>query len=301
LIYRVVAGNTIVYEMLLSFLLYKRRANLKYLEKGTGWIEEVNALLEPGFASDLERMEDSEFGDAVSLLIENCPDNGNAASFFKWLQALPGAQMYEMLAPRLTEKHSRILLDLEKHRDQFVYYASRWNEQYFQKQGLDDAFYKEVDALEQAIRSEKNPAEIVADFATGFAIEMDHIRKVVLIPSVHFRPLHTFDFFNDTLFLWYPIRCQSDFEDILQIGKCLSDRKRLEILQFLSTGKRTFTDVYKKIGGAKGNTHHHMMTLRAAGLVRIHMAGEGQMFYASARKAFVAELKDKLDKLVQAE
>jgi len=295
--YEVVAGNTIVYEMLLSFLLYKRRDNLKYLEKGTGWIEEVNELLDPSFAKELEQLDDAEFWDAACLLIANCPDNRQASGFLRWLQSLSATQMYALLAPLLPEKYSRILLDLEKHRDQFVYYATRWNEQYFRKQELEDVFHKGIEALADAIRSGRAPEEIVADFSRGFSVEVGQVQQVVLIPSIHFSPLHTFACFNDKLFLWYPLRDKSTFEDVLQIGKCLSDRKRLEILRFLSTDKHTFTDVFKKIGGAKGNTHHHLMTLRAAGLVRVHIAGDGQTFYASTRKAFIPELKTKLDEL----
>jgi hypothetical protein len=46
---------------------------------------------------------------------------------------------------------------------------------------------------------------------------------------------------------------------------------------------------------SQGNIHHHLMTLRSAGLVRIHLAGEGQMFFVSARKGFISEFKESLD------
>ncbi|WP_162463233.1 winged helix-turn-helix domain-containing protein [Paenibacillus psychroresistens] len=294
--YIVRAADSIVYELLLSFLLYKRRANLKYLDKGTEWIQEVDEKLTSEFKKEIDTFEELAFGDVACVFIEQCQENHQINTFLEWLKSLSATQMYESLAPHLRERDSTILLELEKQRDLFVYFISEWNVQYFQSQANLHHLKKASEAVTQAINDKISPAVIVENFASGLQIEMKEIKYVHLIPSIHFSPLHTFSILKENLFVWFPIQVdRSNLKDIVNMGKCLSDRKRLEILQFLSTGAFTFTDVLKQIGGAKGNIHHHIMTLRAGGLVRIHIADGGQTFLASTRKSFIPEIKEKLN------
>jgi DNA-binding transcriptional ArsR family regulator len=294
--YQIKVEDSIVYELLLSFLLYKRRANLKYLNKGTDWTRQVNERLTADFQNELEEFEDLAFGDVFCLLIENSPDKSQIDSFLKGLEALTATEMYGILAPHLREKDSHILLELEKQRDQFVRFLTKWNDQYFQYVDDHEEYKKALEGIRVELHNKMPPEAIVEKFATGLQIEMNDIGTVHMIPSIYFSPLHTFSIFKEKMFVWYPIQAgQSDFDQIINVAKCLSDRNRLNMLQFLSTGKYTFTEVLKQIGGAKGNIHHHLMTLRSAGLVRIHLAGEGQMFYVSTRKGFISELKESLD------
>jgi DNA-binding transcriptional ArsR family regulator len=298
--YQIKVEDSIVYELLLSFLLYKRRANLKYLNKGTDWIGQVNERLTAEFQKELEEFEDLAFGDVFCLLIENSPDKSQVDLFLKGLEALSATDMYGKLAPYLREKDSHILLELEKQRDQFVRFLTKWNDQYFQYVDDHDEYRKAIEGIRSELNNKMPPEAIVEKFATGLQIEMNDIQTVHMIPSIYFSPLHTFSIFKERMFVWYPIKAeQSDFDHILNVAKCLSDRNRLHMLQFLSAGKYTFTEVLKQIGGAKGNIHHHLMTLRSAGLVRIHLAGEGQMFYVSTRKAFINEFKESLHVVMQ--
>ncbi|MDQ0418603.1 DNA-binding transcriptional ArsR family regulator [Croceifilum oryzae] len=295
--YQVEAGDSITYELLLSFLLYKRRANLKYLDKGIGWIHDVQERLTAEFEKELAQFEDLTFSNVACLLIENSPQNQQIESFLSWLEGLTAIEIYERLAPHLREADSQILLDLEKQRNQFVYFLSKWNEQYFQYEKVENKLKKAVKSFNKQ-KMQMSSIQVVGHVATGLQIEIEDMKHVIMIPSIHFSPLHTFSIFRDKIFVWFPLKTESSsIDELIHIGKCLSDRKRLEILQFLSLEKRTFTDVLKYIGGAKGNIHHHLMTLRAAGLVRVHVTGESQ-FYLSTRKEFAPELQENLNSVI---
>jgi DNA-binding IclR family transcriptional regulator len=65
-------------------------------------------------------------------------------------------------------------------------------------------------------------------------------------------------------------------------------------LRFLATGPRSFTDVVQVMGLAKSTVHHHMVVLRAAGLVRVHHGGEKATTAYSLRPGAVDQLRDML-------
>ncbi len=56
---------------------------------------------------------------------------------------------------------------------------------------------------------------------------------------------------------------------LLRLTHALSDESRLRILRYLAAGERSFTEVVREIGLAKSTVHHHLVALRAAGLVRV--------------------------------
>jgi len=55
----------------------------------------------------------------------------------------------------------------------------------------------------------------------------------------------------------------------------LSDESRLRILRFLASGSRDFTEIVRFSGLAKSTVHHHLVILRAAGLVRVLVRHSG--------------------------
>jgi len=294
--YELKVADSVVYELLLSFLLYKRRANLKYLAKRTDWIQEMDGRLPKAFKEKVDAFEEMALGDALCVLI----GDAHVDTFLVWLRSLSATQMYQYLAPHLRERDSGILLGLEKQRDDTAYFLEGWQKHYFQFERVEDELARGMEAVESALTARVDPVEIVEHFATGLRIEMEGIRVVHLIPSVHFAPLHTFSILKQSLFVWYPLQTAlSELDNLVNVGKCLSDRTRMEILRLLATpGNHTFTDVVRAIGGAIGNAHHHLMTLRSAGLVSITLVSEGQTFFRT-RKAFVPELKAMLEQFLE--
>jgi DNA-binding transcriptional ArsR family regulator len=54
--------------------------------------------------------------------------------------------------------------------------------------------------------------------------------------------------------------------------KALSDERRLRILRRLREGDTSLDELTEMLGLSKSTVHHHMSTLRAAGLIRIHVS-----------------------------
>jgi DNA-binding transcriptional ArsR family regulator len=55
-----------------------------------------------------------------------------------------------------------------------------------------------------------------------------------------------------------------------RLTHALSDESRLRMLRFLANGPATMTEVARFAGLSQPTVHHHLVQLRAAGLVRIH-------------------------------
>ncbi|WP_242221295.1 winged helix-turn-helix domain-containing protein [Bacillus cereus group sp. BfR-BA-01380] len=295
--YRVALDDSIVYELLLSFLLYKRRKNLKYLYKGTSWIEKVDAKLTDEYKNKLEQFEDVSFGDVLCLIIEGCPQKDDIHSFLNWFQKASITTLYELLAPHLKKEDSHLLLNLENQKNNYFYFLSEWYNQYFKFENIEKEITNEASKFNGKAETYL-PEELVEEFATGLKIEIPTIKHVVLIPSLHFCPLHTFSIFKEKMFVWYPVSFEESREKICNISKALADQKRLDILQLLSRNKYKFTDILNYIGGAKGNLHHHLMILRSANLIRVHLSSNNQ-FYLSTRTKFATELKEKIIDFIQ--
>ena len=105
------------------------------------------------------------------------------------------------------------------------------------------------------------------------------IRRVLLIPSYILRPYNSDAEHHDTRIFYYPVADESIFADknapqvrLLRLAKALADERRLRILKKLSTGSYTLQEVADEFKVAKTAIHHHLITLRSAGLVRMKLS-----------------------------
>ncbi|EIT86694.1 ArsR family transcriptional regulator [Fictibacillus macauensis ZFHKF-1] len=287
-----------MYECLLSFLLYKRRANLKYLEKGTVWLAEVHAQLPLATQEKVQQVEDSAFPDALCLFIQH-HNTKTIPAFLEWLQTVSVDHMYQLLAPHIQAKDAPLLLQLASLRNDYTELLTAWYDGYFQHQTALQQLISSGATLVKKAQATMCATKVVETFATGLQIEQHAIENVTLIPSVHFRPLHTFSTFKNQLFVWFPAPESKDpMTTTLQMTKVLSDPTRLKIIQLLAKRKRTFTEIVQEIGGTKGNVHHHIMTLRAAGLLAMHLTDE-HAFQLSTRVSFIDYLHQALLEMVE--
>jgi DNA-binding transcriptional ArsR family regulator len=296
--YQIETAFSPVHECLLSFLLYKRRQNIKYLYVGPEWIEHVQKLLEPDFLEKLEALEDLTFVDLLTVLVDQCPDSSSMKAFLEWISTLSAGELYERLASYMAGSKAPVWLHLGEQRDRFVKLLDSWQEQYMAQWNGMEALKEGTHQVEKALKAGMKPEHVVETFVTGMRIELSQVTKVHLIPAYHFRPLHTFVTNKDKIFILYPHAIEaSNAFTVSATAKALSDEKRLDILKLLSEGRRTFTDITKEIGGAKGNVHHHLMTLRMAGLVSVHLSDEST--YLALRPGLSDRLKEQLDSMLE--
>ena len=296
--YEVRTLSSPVYELLLSFSLYKRQTLMKYLDLGAKWPLDVEVSISLELKEAIASKENLFFEDVMVLLIEQSPYKENINSFFDWVASLSGGELFECIAPHLDDKKT-LPADLSLQRDRSITLLKAWNEQYFQR--LDDISEKlERDAEDKINKLKTQSEEDVVLEASRFIIETNAVQSVCLIPAIHIHPMSLVDQLKDTLYITYPVnRTKDELANLLRITKALGDEKRLKILQFLSHGSSTFTDIVSEIGMAKGNIHHHLSILRGAGLVNIHIRDERNTFYYSSNKEIAEELTKKVDQFLK--
>ncbi len=100
-----------------------------------------------------------------------------------------------------------------------------------------------------------------------------------LVPSYVSRPWNADAERYDTRIFCYPVADESIVADtnappihLLRLAKALADERRLRILKKLSMESCTLQELADDFGVAKTTMHHHLITLRSAGLVRMRLS-----------------------------
>jgi DNA-binding transcriptional ArsR family regulator len=120
--------------------------------------------------------------------------------------------------------------------------------------------------VERLIESATNGLEFVPE---------PGLRKVLLVPSYVLRPWNEPCDYQDMKIFCYPVADESVTQDsntppvqLVRLYKALADERRLRILKMLMTRSYSLQEIADEFGVAKTTMHHHLGTLRAAGLVR---------------------------------
>jgi DNA-binding transcriptional ArsR family regulator len=141
-------------------------------------------------------------------------------------------------------------------------------------------------------------ADAVIEEATGGIVYIPDVgsRTSVLIPSVFTRPITQIVDHRDTTILI----CPSQVDDrgaasnappnrLMKMTKALSDETRMRVLLVLRERPRTAKEIAAAVGIPRTSIFHHMIILRAAGLIRTIQPGFGAATYAP-RETALAEL-----------
>lgn len=107
-------------------------------------------------------------------------------------------------------------------------------------------------------------------------------RRIIFAPSYFCRPAVYYHFWRDTLTFCTPVEAvvlepeaqrtdpRSPSEEILDFFEALGDKTRLRILRLLSEREMYLTELAEQLGLTKATTKHHMVCLRASGLVTLY-------------------------------
>ncbi len=120
------------------------------------------------------------------------------------------------------------------------------------------------------------------------------IQRVVLLPHVSMRPWNVLGASGGDSLICYPVADESlGWEpgspppDLVRLHRALGDAKRLRILAVLAgTEQAGLQELADAVDLAKSSAHHHMVILRAAGLVAVTTDGRGRY---RLRKDFIPE------------
>ena len=137
----------------------------------------------------------------------------------------------------------------------------------------------------RALVGSVDPEKLVESATNGITFDITpEVTKVVLVPSSVVRPWVTITAENGTRFFCYslpPAALEAGGTEpppqLVEVYKALGDERRMQILAALAEGPMRLADLTERLDLAKSTIHHHLRTLRTAGLVRI-VIGEDKVY-----------------------
>jgi len=276
--YRVDVDWAPMYELLISLQAFANKPDRKILEAGEAWVKTTRERLTPDLVADLADLASADQRDKLSwldLLVRQCPGERDVDGFLRWLLALSPGELYERMAPFSGDGHAALPRDAGAIRDWAAHLIARWHEQYFRH--IDAAILEGLRAAATATRARADvmaPLDVVEHATNGVRYLPEPPPDVVmLIPQYHYRPWNVFNHYQGLRVIGYPVDALPPAPGapppLPRLTRALSDESRLRILRFLASGPRGFTEIVRFSGLAKSTVHHHMVILRAAGLVRV--------------------------------
>jgi DNA-binding transcriptional ArsR family regulator len=297
------------YEFVLSLACFVTFAKHRLLELGDGWVDQVRQRLPAGMAARLSRRSAAmslkqKEDELLLLLVRGCPQPCDVEGFLNWLSNLSAGDAYESLAPRLPDGGPKLPRDFLEWRDRAVNVLNVWNDTYFKD--IDPAILtglaENADALRQ--RLDAPPQALIEEMTNGILVEPgEQPMAVTLVPQYHERPYNTDVIEQGGVVILYPADICLPTDDqppsrLLHLTHALSDESRLRILRFVADGPRTLTEVARFIGLSQPTVHHHLVQLRAAGLVRVHFVANVPSRY-SLRPHALDQLSEQLGTYLQ--
>lgn len=177
-------------------------------------------------------------------------------------------------------------LGLEETRKQLVEIVRGWYEEVFQPRETEWlAILSRGAEARRLIATTVSVERCIEIVTNGWEyVPEPGIRQVLLIPSVIIRPqVYSLDC-HEVKILCYPVADEyitGDFEAppvrLVRLVKALGDERRLRILKRLATGSFTLQQLADYFDVGKTLMHHHLVVLRAAGLV--HLLGDDNKKY----------------------
>ncbi len=151
------------------------------------------------------------------------------------------------------------------------------------------------------------PLEDFVEKATGGVrwVADPTTRRLVMAPCYFGRPYNYFFGDRATKVICYPVADAAIDGDTaalptatVRLFKALGDESRLRILRLLADGDLYLTEIAERMGLSKPTVSHHMVLLRAAGLVSV--TETGGLTYYSLRRERLADASVDLQRLLGA-
>ncbi len=228
--------------------------------------------------------------ESVDLLLLQSPDKESVEGSLEWLSSLSRGEVIDRLigfysdcdgksAGVVSTKAASEMAAIATRWDKIVNLLYVWNRAYFK--GVDPRILSglrdDADAMRARIDSTL-PEDLVEETTSGLRLEPagEEVR-VSLVPQFHMRPWNAWHGGRGYVFFNYPADVLAPEEGmppdgLMRLTRALSDPNRLKILKAIASGAQSFTDVFAPSKLAKSTVHHHLMALRAAGLVRTHVS-----------------------------
>lgn len=293
------------HEFVVSLAVYLERSRWKSTDLGSAWGAGVEKRLGAEDKARLKAIKETADLQPLFLLAYQAPGDRTPAEFMDWLATLSPGDIYERLVNGSCEEAelTEIPRDLGAWRHRILQALRLWHECYYQHVDPAIAAHLKAEAESRRIQAATTPALELVDQATkGLLLDTAGYQRVVLVPQYHMSPWNLGAMWPGLWVLLYPVEApQTNPDDpplaLTRLTRALSDENRLRILRFLAQAPRTLNELTERTGLAKSTVHHHMMMLRAAGLVRIHEKDRDGR-YASLRPGWLDLVSGRLSGFV---
>jgi DNA-binding transcriptional ArsR family regulator len=285
---------------LLDDLTPETRARLAPMPSGGTWISLVTLLPEAAdgqtieeFLTFLADFDPIDLRHKMIVLYQDF-DEGERAIVADAAEGLPGAvdrlldlNAFSSVDAKAWRETLRYLLELEptETAQVLVNTLTEVHEQAFKEHEAEFRQYLEADyKSKRSMARRLSPERLVEIASNGISIEDRHVATpVVLMPSMVSRPWVVLAEAADLLIMAYPVSDRTLSSDpdappqwLVKLHKALGDERRLKILRRLAQSDAGLVELATEADVAKSTMHHHMMMLRAAGLVKVRMGGDKQ-------------------------
>lgn len=276
---------TPVQELVVSMEAYLAGADRRIMDLGEAWVRRVSRQITSELAHRMTReaMLPIELASLMSLQVD-APDNLDA--FLAWIAGMSVGDMYERYAALNFGLTMELPNNLDGVRTEALELLRGWNDQYFQS--IDPAILEglaaEADRL--ARRAEVDtPVDVVEEATGAVFVPSEPVDSVLLIPQYHYRPWNLYGLFGRMQLYRYPADVVPPAPGeppigLMRVTRALGDESRLRILRHLAGGTRSFTELVQLMGLSKSTVHHHLVILRAAGLVRLEHHNDKSRLYS---------------------
>lgn len=270
-----------IYELLNSLHTFLCKKSYKKIDLGVAWAAETESTLNDELLSCLQETELNHEWKLLNLLIYCCPFK-DVDRVLHWIEGLSVGELYEILSQYVKVFPSH----MEEYRNRVLFLLSEWNRQYFSQcnPAILSKLQQHAD-LKNVQLSELETADFVNKTTHGFYfMPIDGLKKLVLIPQYHFQPFNIIYCYGELTICHYASWISIENEELspfmYRTIRSLGEKSRLKILQALSSGPKTFTEIVKHAGISKGIVHDHIFNLRCAGLLHANIEGENVTAYS---------------------
>lgn len=226
----------------------------------------------------------------------------SAAGFIQWINSLSGSEAYEIVYsfdPNCQRKPPQVL---RKACQTLAAGLKMWNDLYFSriaKPILQDIQVRARADQERVSEFESRPQDLITELTQSLIWEAQGVTTITLIPQAHLSPWPVYQIGGDHAVIFYPVLSKlltknPESTTLERLLKALSDPSRLQLLQLIGKDTVRFTDLVEQSGLAKSTVHHHIVTLRSAGLLWLHVSDDNSARF-SIRWEAVRDLSSVLE------
>jgi DNA-binding transcriptional ArsR family regulator len=221
-----------------------------------------------------------EFNDAEAALAARA-----AAGDGESIDALLDSKPFSAAAKKTWRETLRTLLEMEptQTREFLGSILRAVQDAGFDKHEHEFRPYIESDfAAKKAMANRLSPQRLVEIASNGISIEDRNAdTPILLMPSMVARPWVVLSESPSVYIMAYPVSDRTLLSDpdappawLVKLHKALGDEKRLKILRRLARADAGLVELAAELDTPKSTLHHHMMLLRAAGLIKVHVGDD---------------------------